>query len=120
MLLYFHVEDGAVLSPVPGKVRRVAAVRSKGHGRVETADVVRCAQVGQRHLRELFERIPILSDRGVVDLENGRRRGIEHAHGTRIVPEEQAVALLAGGKGCLGLIASPRIEAGLPPKYDKA
>ena len=46
---------------------------------------------------ELFPRVPVVADRGVVDGEEGQRLRVVDPHGMRVAVEEQPVLLLALG-----------------------
>ena len=72
----------------PGPRRRIARAAAGGNVPEQRRDVLRRADVADRHPQELLARVAVVADRGVVDREEGERLGVVDPHRRRTRLEE--------------------------------
>ena len=76
---------------------------------VELGDVLRGADLGDRHGQELIARIAVVKQRGLVDFDEAQRLHVVDPHRVRMTLEQHAEILLGLPQCCLGVFPTGNV-----------
>ena len=91
---YLDLQERPVVAPQPPQAGRPEGVARLGDVRLQGRHILGRANVAQRHRQELFTRVAVRRDRGIVDRQVAQRLHVEDPHRNGVAVEEVAEATL--------------------------